>query len=69
MTGHDGFTSGYISIGENAYAWDGEYPHPDNGEARIGTKEYLLDFNQGAVGGADFFDIPFWGYIFLLNLE
>lgn len=61
VTGHDGFTSGYISIGENAYAWDGEYPHPDNGEARIGTKEYLLDFNQGAVGGADFFDIPFLG--------
>lgn len=52
VTGHDGFTSGYISIGENAYAWDGEYPY--NGEARIGTKEYLLDFNQGAVGGADF---------------
>lgn len=61
VTGHDGFTSGYISIGENAYAWDGEYPHPDNGEARIGTKEYLLDFNQGAVGGADFIDIPFLG--------
>lgn len=25
QTGHDGFTSGYISIGENAEAWDGEY--------------------------------------------
>lgn len=53
VTGHDGFTSGYISIGENAKAWDGEYSN-NNNYARIGTKEYLLDFNQGAVGGADF---------------
>ncbi len=51
VTGHDGFTSGYISIGENAYAWDGENSHGK--EARIGTKEYLLDFNQGAVGVGD----------------
>lgn len=56
VTGHDGFTSGYISIGENAYAWDGEYTYEKrtlSGKeyfARIGTKEYLLDFNQGAVG-------------------
>lgn len=55
QTGHDGFTSGYISIGENAYAWDGEYTYTKytlSGKeyfARIGTKEYLLDFNQGAV--------------------
>ena len=55
QTGHDGFTSGYISIGENAYAWDGEYTYTKytgGGEeyfARIGTKEYLLDFKQGAV--------------------
>ena len=50
VTGHDGFTSGYISIGENAYAWDGEYSNSNNNNyARIGTKEYLLDFNQGAV--------------------
>ena len=49
--GHDGFTSGYISIGENAYAWDGEYPNGD--KAGIGTKEYLLDFKQGAVGVGD----------------
>lgn len=56
QTGHDGFTSGYISIGENAYAWDGEYTY-NNKYARIGTKEYLLDFNQGAVGGAE----SFWG--------
>ena len=54
--GHDGLTSGYISIGENAYAWDGEYSFQDyltkKWSARIGTKEYLLDFNQGAVGSA-----------------
>lgn len=54
--GHDGPTSGYIAIGENAYAWDGENSFQDyvTGEwsARIGTKEYLLDFNQGAVGSA-----------------
>ena len=56
--GHDGFTSGYISIGENAYAWDGENTYKD--KARIGTKEYLLDFNQGAVGGAE--SLPFLGY-------
>lgn len=56
--GHDGFTSGYISIGENAKAWDGESTYKD--KARIGTKEYLLDFNQGAVGGAEsFFGIPY----------
>ena len=56
QTGHDGITSGYIAIGENAYAWDGEYPFQDyltrKWSARIGTKEYLLDFNQGAVGSA-----------------
>lgn len=52
VTGHEGSTSGYISIGENAYAWDGEYPYKDK-YARIGTKEYLLDFNQGAVGVGD----------------
>lgn len=56
VTGHDGFTSGYISIGENAFAWDGEHTYKDK-YARIGTKEYLLDFNQGAVGGAE----SFWG--------
>lgn len=56
QTGHDGITSGYIAIGENAYAWDGEYSFQDyltrKWSARIGTKEYLLDFNQGAVGSA-----------------
>ena len=56
--GHDGFTSGYISIGENAYAWDGENTYKD--KARIGTKEYSLDFNQDAVGGAEsFLGIPY----------
>lgn len=59
VTGHDGLTSGYISIGENAYAWDGEYTYKEH-YARIGTKEYMLDFNQGAVGGAE--SLPFWGY-------
>ena len=59
VTGHDKLTSGYISIGENAYAWDGEYTYRDK-YARIGTKEYLLDFNQGAVGGAEsIFGIPY----------
>lgn len=59
VTGHDGLTSGYISIGENAYAWDGENTYKDK-YARIGTKEYMLDFNQGAVGGAEsFFGIPY----------
>ena len=52
VTGHEGSTSGYISIGENAYAWDGEYSYKDK-YARIGTKEYLLDFKQGAVGVGD----------------
>ena len=56
QTGHDGITSGYLAIGENAYAWDGEYSFQDyltrKWSARIGTKEYLLDFNQGAVGSA-----------------
>lgn len=53
QTGHDGFTSGYIAIGENAKAWDGEYSNKKN-YARIGTKEYLLDFNQGAVSFAEY---------------
>lgn len=57
VTGHDGFTSGYISIGENAKAWDGENTYNEK-YARIGTKEYLLDFNQGAVGVGD----SFWGF-------
>ncbi len=62
--GHDGLTSGYISIGENAYAWDGEYTYKDH-YARIGTKEYMLDFNQGAVGGAD--SLSLFGYTYYYN--
>ena len=59
VPGHDGVTSGYISIGENAFAWDGEHTYKEK-YARIGTKEYLLDFNQGAVSGAEsFFGIPY----------
>lgn len=59
VPGHDGVTSGYISIGENAFAWDGEHTYKKK-YARIGTKEYLLDFNQGAVSGAEsFFGIPY----------
>lgn len=38
-----GLVSGYIAIGENAYAWNGG--NPDG----IGRKEAFLDFNQGAV--------------------
>ena len=38
-----GVVSGYIAIGENAYAWNGG--NPDG----IGRKESYLDFNQGAV--------------------
>ena len=59
--GHDGTTSGYIAIGENAYAWDGEYSNKKN-YARIGTKEYLLDFNQGAVSFAEYESFVFPKY-------
>lgn len=38
-----GLVSGYIAIGENAYAWNGG--NPDG----IGRKEAYLDFNQEAV--------------------
>ena len=52
--GLGGSVSGYIAIGEKADAWNGG--NPDG----IGTKEYLLDFNQGAVGVAkSFFGIPY----------
>ena len=61
VTGHDGVTSGYISIGENAYAWDGEYSNKNN-YARIGTKEYMLDFKQGAVSFAEYEHIFFPKY-------
>lgn len=44
-----GLVSGYIAIGENAYAWNGGNP---NG---IGRKESYLDFKQGAVSPSSFF--------------
>ena len=40
--------SGDIAVGPNAHAWNGEYTYDDK-YARIGSKEYLLDFGQGAV--------------------
>lgn len=51
--------SGDIAVGPNAYAWNGEYTYKDK-YARIGSKEYLLDFGQGGVVGAEsFFGIPY----------
>ena len=47
--GLGGLVSGYIAIGENAYAWNGGNP---NG---IGRKESYLDFNQGAVSPSSLF--------------
>lgn len=47
--GLGGSVSGYIAIGENAYAWNGGNP---NG---IGRKESYLDFNQGAVSPSSLF--------------
>lgn len=40
--------NGDIAVGPNAHAWNGEYTYKDK-YARIGTKEYLMDFGQGAV--------------------
>ena len=51
--------SGDIAVGPNAYAWNGEYTYKDK-YARIGSKEYLLDFGQGGVVGAEW--APFIGY-------
>lgn len=47
--GLGGLVSGYIAIGENAYAWNGG--NPDG----IGRKESYLDFNQGAVSPSSLF--------------
>ena len=47
--GLGGSVSGYIAIGENAYAWNG-----GNSDG-IGRKESYLDFNQGAVSPSSFF--------------
>ncbi len=46
--------SGDIAVGPNAYAWNGEYTYKDK-YARIGSKEYFLDFGQGGVVGAEWF--------------
>ena len=51
--------SGDIAVGPNAYAWNGEYTYNDK-YARIGSKEYLLDFGQGGVVGAEW--LPVVGY-------
>ena len=53
--------SGDIAVGPNAHAWNGEYTYDDK-YARIGTKEYLLDFGQGAVE-----KVTDWKYIFPLT--
>lgn len=50
--------SGDIAVGPNAHAWNGEYSY--GSEGRIGSKEYLLDFGQGGVVGAE--RAPFIGY-------
>ena len=50
--------NGDIAVGPNAHAWNGEYSY--GSEGRIGSKEYLLDFGQGGVVGAEsFFGIPY----------
>lgn len=44
--------SGDIAVGPNAHAWNGEYTYEDGKgfvAPRIGTKEYMMDFGQGAV--------------------
>ena len=51
--------SGDIAVGPNAYAWNGEYTYKDK-YARIGSKEYFLDFGQGGVVGAEW--LPIVGY-------
>ena len=47
--------TGDIAVGPDAHAWNGEYSY--GSEGRIGSKEYLLDFGQGGVVGAE----SFWG--------
>ncbi len=51
--------SGDIAVGQNAHAWNGEYTY-DNKYARIGTKEYLMDFGQGAVETVTDLQWGFW---------
>lgn len=57
--------SGDIAVGTNAHAWNGEYTY-DNKYARIGTKEYLMDFGQGAVETVT--DL-YWGFIPLTHYK
>ena len=57
--------SGDIAVGQNAHAWNGEYTY-DNKYARIGTKEYLMDFGQGAVETVT--DL-YWGFIPLTHYK
>lgn len=48
--------NGDIAVGPNAHAWNGEYTYDNESKIdrfvapRIGSKEYLMDFGQGAVG-------------------
>ena len=48
--------NGDIAVGPNAHAWNGEYTYDNESKfdrfvaPRIGSKEYLMDFGQGAVG-------------------
>ena len=51
--------SGDIAVGPNAHAWNGEYTYDDK-YARIGTKEYLMDFGQGAVETVTDLKWGFW---------
>ena len=57
--------SGDIAVGTNAHAWNGEYTY-DKKYARIGTKEYLMDFGQGAVETVT--DL-YWGFIPLTHYK
>lgn len=44
--------NGDIAVGPNAHAWNGEYTYKNSKgfvAPRIGTKEYMMDFGQGAV--------------------
>ncbi len=43
--------NGDIAVGPNAHAWNGEYTYENRKfvAPRIGSKEYLMDFGQGAV--------------------
>ena len=50
--------TGDIAVGPDAHAWNGEYSY--GSEGRIGSKEYLLDFGQGGVVGAEW--APLIGY-------